>query len=65
LQREDDRPESIKVRLEAYERSTAPLIEFYRKAGLLVRVAATGSPDEILEFTMTDLKSRRAQQLAS
>jgi adenylate kinase len=65
FQREDDRPESVKVRLEAYELSTAPLIEFYRKAGLLVRVAATGSPDEILELTLTDLKSRRAQQLAS
>ena len=37
FQREDDRPESIKVRLEAYDRSTAPLIEFYGKAGLLVR----------------------------
>jgi adenylate kinase len=30
FQREDDRPESIKVRLKAYERSTAPLIEFYK-----------------------------------
>jgi len=65
FQREDDRPESIKVRLEAYERSTAPLIEFYSKAGLVVRVAATGSPDEIFEITLTDLKSRRARQLAS
>jgi len=64
FQREDDRPESIKVRLQAYDRSTAPLIEFYRKAGLLVRVAAAGSPDEIFEMTLTDLKSRRAQQLA-
>lgn len=65
FQREDDRPESIKVRLEAYDRSTAPLIEFYRKAGLLVRVAADGSPDEIFAITLTDLKSRRALQLAS
>jgi adenylate kinase len=29
-QREDDRPESITVRLDAYERSTAPLIDFYK-----------------------------------
>ncbi len=65
FQREDDRPESITVRLEAYERSTAPLIEFYQKAGLLVRVAAAGSPDEIFEITLTDLKSRRARQLAN
>ena len=30
-QREDDRPESIRVRMEAYERSTAPLADFYRQ----------------------------------
>jgi adenylate kinase len=65
FQREDDRPESITVRLQAYARSTEPLIDFYGKAGLLVRVAATGSPDEILEISLTDLKSRRARQLAS
>jgi adenylate kinase len=64
-QRQDDRPESIQVRLETYVRSTAPLIEFYQKAGLLVRVAAAGSPDEIFAITLTDLKSRRAAQLAS
>jgi adenylate kinase len=63
--REDDRPESIQVRLEAYARSTAPLIEFYQKAGLLVRVAAAGPPDEIFEITLTDLKSRRAAQLGA
>lgn len=65
FQREDDRPESIQVRLDAYERSTAPLIDFYKKAGLLVRVAASGAPGEILEITLTDLKSRRAAQLAA
>jgi adenylate kinase len=65
FQREDDRPESIHVRLEAYDRSTAPLIDFYHKAGLLVRVAASGAPGEILEITLTDLKSRRAAQLAA
>jgi len=56
-QREDDRPESVTVRMEAYERSTAPLIRFYRDLGLLVPVAATGSPDEICERTITALES--------
>ncbi len=51
--RADDRPESIQVRLEAYARSTAPLIVFYQKAGLLLRAAATGEPGEILEITLT------------
>jgi adenylate kinase len=61
FQREDDRPDSIKVRLEAYERSTAPLIEFYKKLGLLVQVAATGTPDEIFARTVSGMESRRIQ----
>jgi adenylate kinase len=52
IQREDDRPEAITVRLEAYERSTAPLIQFYKNLGLLMPVVAKGSPDEIVARTM-------------
>jgi adenylate kinase len=64
LQREDDRPESIKVRLEAYERSTAPLIDFYSKQRLLVRVAATGSPDRICATTLAEIEPRRIKGFA-
>ena len=64
FQREDDRPESIKVRLGAYEISTAPLIEFYRNLGLLVAVAATGTPDDIFEHTFTQLEARRVREVA-
>lgn len=64
LQREDDRPESVKVRLETYERSTAPLISFYEKMGLLERVAATGSPEEIYDRTVPKLEPRRLQGFA-
>jgi adenylate kinase len=64
LQREDDRPESIEVRLEAYERSTAPLIAFYQNLGLLIEVVATGSPDAICERTLTELHVRHAEQPA-
>ena len=52
FQREDDRPESVTVRMQAYERSTAPLIEFYRNLELLLPIAATGSPEEICERTI-------------
>jgi adenylate kinase len=55
FQREDDRPEAITVRLDAYERSTAPLIEFYKSLGLLLPIVASGSPDEILARTMEKL----------
>jgi adenylate kinase len=63
LQREDDRPDSIKVRLETYESSTAPLITFYGNLGLLVRVNAAGSPDQICARTLAGLESRRAEQV--
>jgi adenylate kinase family enzyme len=54
-QREDDRPESVAVRLEAYQRSTAPLIQFYKDLGLLLPIVAQGSPGEILARTMDKL----------
>jgi adenylate kinase len=59
LQREDDRPESIKTRLQVYDQSTASLIEFYGKAGLLLQVSAAGTPEEIYNRTMPELEARR------
>jgi adenylate kinase len=64
FQREDDRPESVKVRLEAYERSTAPLIEFYQMAGLLMQVAAQGTPEEIFQRTVVELEPKRVGRFA-
>ena len=54
-QREDDRPESIIVRLDAYRQSTEPLIQFYQKLGLLVSIPAGGDPNEIFERTLVAL----------
>jgi adenylate kinase len=64
LQRDDDRPESIKVRLHAYERSTAPLLEFYKNFGLLRKVNASGSPEEICNRTLAAIDSRHVSQCA-
>jgi adenylate kinase len=58
FQRDDDRPESVKVRMEAYTRSTAPLIDFYQSSSLLLVVAATGTPEEICDRTITALAAR-------
>jgi adenylate kinase len=55
-QREDDRPESIRVRMEAYERSTAPLADFYRRRNLLLSIPAEGAPEEIFKRTLDALK---------
>jgi adenylate kinase len=60
VQREDDRPEAVSVRLETYERSTAPLIQFYRDLGLLLPIMAKGSPEEIAARTMDQLDALQA-----
>ena len=52
FQREDDRPEAIRVRMEAYEKSTKPLMDFYQKRGLLVTIMAGKVPDETFGRTM-------------
>ncbi len=57
VQREDDRPESVRVRMQAYQRSTAPLTDYFRRQGLLIEVDAHGSPEEILERTRRQLEA--------
>jgi adenylate kinase len=61
FQREDDRPESVKVRLEAYEQKTAPLIRFYRELGVLLPIPASGSPEEICVRTISALSDRKSR----
>lgn len=58
VQREDDRPESVRVRMEVYEKSTAPLTDFYRRLGLLVPVAAQPFAEATLTRTLAALQSR-------
>lgn len=64
FQRDDDRPQAIRVRLDTYERSTAPLIDFYRELGFLVPVPAVGSPEEIYARTLALLPLNTAQPSA-
>jgi adenylate kinase len=48
VQRDDDRPETIRGRLRVYAEQTAALVERYRLAGLLVRVdGASGGPEDV------------------
>jgi adenylate kinase len=46
-QRADDRQEKVRVRLETYERETAPLLDYYQHTGRLYRVDGTRSPEDI------------------
>lgn len=47
FQREDDREETIRARLRVYDSQTAPLIDYYRKRGLLREIDGVGSVEEI------------------
>jgi len=55
LQRKDDNEETIGNRLKVYEQQTAPLIDYYRSAGLLQTVAADGPVDEVYARLVTML----------
>jgi adenylate kinase len=47
--RQDDTAEAIRHRLEVYERETAPLIDYYRRQGLLRCIVGVGTIDEIFQ----------------
>jgi adenylate kinase len=47
VQRDDDKPETIKKRLGTYHEQTTPLIGWYEQRGLLRRLDGTLPPDEV------------------
>jgi len=58
-QRDDDKEEVIARRLEVYNEQTAPIIDFYRREGLLVTIPAMGPVDEITQRAITALNAIR------
>jgi len=61
VQRDDDKEDAIRRRLELYERQTAPLIEFYEKRGQLTKVNGVGAPDTVLRRIIRAAEDRRAR----
>lgn len=45
--RDDDKPETVKKRLDVYHEQTQPLIDFYKKEGILVTVDGTQDMDKV------------------
>lgn len=58
LQREDDRPEAVCVRMAAYQKRTVLLEHFYRQKGLLVPVEADTTPTATFKRTIKALEMR-------
>lgn len=57
-QRDDDKEEVIRQRLAVYHSQTAPLVDYYGKAGLLLRVPGTEAGDAVLGHIEAMLGSR-------
>jgi adenylate kinase len=51
-ERPEDRAAIVRGHAEAYEQRMKPLVEFYRRQGLLVSIPATGTPAQIFERTL-------------
>ena len=52
VQRDDDKPETVRRRLQVYREQTAPLSGFYETEGLLARIDAIGEIDEVTARAM-------------
>lgn len=46
-QRDDDNPDTVRNRLDVYAKSTAPLIDYYRGADLLVEINGDQDPNKV------------------
>jgi len=55
IQRDDDKPDSVKKRLDVYKNQTAPLIDYYKEKGLLSEIDA-GKPIERVDEIISDVK---------
>jgi adenylate kinase len=55
VQREDDKPETVRHRLEVYREQTAPVAGFYEDEGLLARIDAIGEVEEVTARAMEAL----------
>ena len=54
--RDDDKEETIKRRLDVYDAQTAPLINYYKKSGILKSVIGVGGIDEIFKKVCSVLR---------
>lgn len=59
-QRDDDKPEIIKQRLEIYKKQSEPVLDYYKKnKKKFVNVHMCRPPDEIIEMILAELKKAK------
>ncbi len=57
VQRDDDKPETVRYRLRVYREQTAPLSGWYESEGLLSRIDAIGAVEEVTQRAMNALEA--------
>jgi adenylate kinase len=62
IQRDDDKPETIKKRLVTYRNETEPLVDYYDERGLLRRFDGTRSPTEVHDHVRATLATLRLEE---
>ena len=55
-QRDDDKPETVTNRIEVYQNQTAPLIDYYKKRGILAEINGLAPVEEVSAQLMSILK---------
>jgi adenylate kinase len=61
IQREDDKPETVRKRLAVYHEQTEPLVGWYEEKELLRRFDGTRSPDEVHDRIRATLATKRLE----
>jgi len=61
-QREDDREETVKNRLQVYREQTAPLVEYYLGQGLLRKVDGSGTVEDVAWRIVETLKQEQGRE---
>ncbi len=56
-QREDDKPETVRRRIQVYEEQTAPLIDYYRQRGVLVEIDGNRPMDEVTQALLNAVRA--------
>jgi adenylate kinase len=63
--RNDDREDVIRERLQAYERQTRPVADYYQQKGRLVHVDGMGSADQVTAQILEQLQNHSAAKIAT
>jgi len=61
IQRDDDKPDTVKKRLEVYHELTSPLVSFYEDRGLLRRFDGTRAPTEVHDHIRATIATLRLE----